>query len=220
MLALGVAGRGWTIITGSCNVKVAPCPSPALAACDGAAMHLDEMPDDREPEAEAAGLARRSGIRLAKALEDVRQEIGADADAGVADDDLDVRVDALEPHLDPAALRRELDGVGQQVPHDLLQPIGIARDRTDARIEDGLEAHALGVGGRLHGRHGVVDDAGSSTGCTSSRILPETIRDTSSTSSMICVSQRALRSIVSSRAWPSRPSACRRAATANSRGSR
>ena len=60
-----------------------------------------------------------------------------------------------------------------------------------------LDAHALGVGRRLHGGDGVVDDAGSSTGCTSSRILPETMRDTSSTSSTICVSQRALRSSVS-----------------------
>ena len=39
--------------------------------------------------------------------------------------------------------------------------------------------------------------SGSSTGCTSSRILPETIRDTSSTSSTICVSHVALRSSVS-----------------------
>ena len=39
--------------------------------------------------------------------------------------------------------------------------------------------------------------SGSSTGWTSRRILPETIRDTSSTSSMIWVSQLALRSMVS-----------------------
>ena len=38
---------------------------------------------------------------------------------------------------------------------------------------------------------------GSWTGWTSRRILPETIRDTSSTSSMIWVSQLALRSTVS-----------------------
>ena len=38
---------------------------------------------------------------------------------------------------------------------------------------------------------------GSSTGCTSRRILPDTIRETSSTSSTICVSHVAFRSSVS-----------------------
>ena len=38
-------------------------------------MHLDDVPDDREPEAEPAGLARRSGVGLPEALEDERQEI-------------------------------------------------------------------------------------------------------------------------------------------------
>ena len=39
--------------------------------------------------------------------------------------------------------------------------------------------------------------SGSSTGCTSKRILPDTIRETSSTSSTICVSHVAFRSSVS-----------------------
>ena len=62
-------------------------------------MHFDEVAHDRQAEAEAAGLARRSGVGLPEPIEHERQEILADADAGVADDDLDVRVDALEPHL-------------------------------------------------------------------------------------------------------------------------
>jgi hypothetical protein len=40
--------------------------------------------------------------------------------AGVADDDLDVRVDALKAELHTPALGRELDRVGKQVPDDLL----------------------------------------------------------------------------------------------------
>ena len=51
---------------------------------------------------------RDAGVRLAEPLEDVRQELRRDADAGVADDDFDVRVDALEPHLHLAAAVREL----------------------------------------------------------------------------------------------------------------
>ncbi len=76
----------------------------------------------------------------------------------VADGHFDVRVDALQPDLDTAAAAGELDGVGQQVPQHLPQTIGVARDRPDAGIEDGLDADALGVGGRLHRRDRVVDD--------------------------------------------------------------
>ena len=124
----------------------------------GAAVHLDQVADDRQAQPEAAGLPRRAGVGLPEALEHVGQEVGRDADAGVADRHLDVRVDALQPDLDTAAAAGELDGVGQQVPQHLLQPIGVARDRPDAGIEDGLDAHALGVGGRLHRRDRVVDD--------------------------------------------------------------
>ena len=41
----------------------------------------------------------------------------------------------FEAHLDAAAGRRELDGVGDQVPHDLLQPIRIAGDGAERRVE-------------------------------------------------------------------------------------
>ena len=174
---------------------------------DRAAVQLDDVADDRQAQAEAAGLARRAGVGLAEPLEHERQELRLNADAGVADDDLDVRVDALEPHLHAAALRRELDGVRQQVPDHLLQAIGIAGDRADARIEQRLHPHALRVGGRAaRSATALSTTPGSSTGWTSSRILPETMRDTSSTSSTICVSQRELRSTrLERRARPARP---------------
>ena len=128
--------------------------------------------------------------------------------AGIADDHLDVRVDALEPHLHPAALGRELHGVRHQVPQDLLQAIGIARHWPDARIERRSAARtpfASAAGCTVVDR--VVDTtAGRSTACTFRRILPETMRETSSTSSTIWVSELALRSSVSN----ARASASRR----------
>ena len=77
----------------------------------------------------------------------------------------------------------------QQVPDDLLQPLGIARNRAGIRIEHGLEPDALRVGRGPHRLDRVLDDAAAaSTGCTSSRSLPEMMRETSSTSSTIWVS--------------------------------
>jgi hypothetical protein len=53
-------------------------------------MRFDDVPDDREAQAEAAN--GRRGVRFATAerLEDMRQKIGRDPRACVADDDLDV----------------------------------------------------------------------------------------------------------------------------------
>ena len=91
-----------------------------------AAVHLDDVADDGEAQPETAGLSRRASVGLAKALEHMRQEIRPDADARVADDDLDVRVHAFEAHLHAAVLRRELHRVRHEIPDDLLQTTWIA----------------------------------------------------------------------------------------------
>jgi hypothetical protein len=87
-----------------------------------------QLLDDGQAQAQAVVPPRRAGVGLAEAVEDVGEEFGLDADAGVGDADLDVRVDPLEEHLHPAALGREFDGVGEEVPDDLLQAIGIGDD--------------------------------------------------------------------------------------------
>jgi RimJ/RimL family protein N-acetyltransferase/CheY-like chemotaxis protein len=74
-------------------------------------------------------LIHPDNLGLPEALEDVREELRGDALAGVADEDLDVRVDPLEAHLHPPAARRELDRVRHEIPRDLLQAIRVARDR-------------------------------------------------------------------------------------------
>ena len=86
------------------TVKVAPCPSPALSARDRPAVQLDQVAHDGEAEAEAAVRRVVVGVGLPEAVEDVGQELRPDALARVADRDLDVRVDALQPDLHaPAA---------------------------------------------------------------------------------------------------------------------
>ena len=113
-------------------------------------MELDELLDDGEAQAEAAVHARRRGVLLPEALEHVREKIGPDADAGVRHADLDVGVDALEPDLHPPAAGRELDGVRQQVPDDLLQAVRIAGDRPGRGIEPLVDADALRLRRRPH----------------------------------------------------------------------
>src|SRR5262245_42653368 len=72
----------------------------------GAAVKLGEMADERQPDAEPALGARAAALALPEPVEDERQELPIDADAGVADHDLQVRLDALKRDLDPASLRR------------------------------------------------------------------------------------------------------------------
>src|SRR5258705_12012543 len=96
---------------------------PSAYHWNRSAMKLDEVADDRETEADAAVRAGRAAVRLAKALEDVRQEIGRDADARIADDDFDVRVDALDADLHDPLFRCELHGGRNEVPHHLLQAV-------------------------------------------------------------------------------------------------
>src|SRR6185503_14066597 len=89
---------------------------------DRSTVKLDEVTHDRQPEAEPAIWPRRPGLGLAEALEDVRQEGSLDADAGVGDEEIDgaVALDPAQSHRHHAAARRELDRVGEQVPHHLL----------------------------------------------------------------------------------------------------
>jgi hypothetical protein len=54
-----------------------------------AAMRFDEFADDREAEAQAAVRPGGRVVRLPEAIEDVRQQLGRDARARVADADLD-----------------------------------------------------------------------------------------------------------------------------------
>ena len=73
------------------------------------------MAHDREAETEAPLGTRLGGVVLAKALEEVGQELPANADAGVLDDDLHLETTLFQPHLDLTARGGELDRVDEQV---------------------------------------------------------------------------------------------------------
>src|SRR6188508_2287152 len=104
--------------------------SAAFALALGAhpsTVQLDQMAHDRKAQPEAAMGSRRRAVALTKALEDVRQKILTDTFAIVTDAQLGLHPFALQVDLDLAALGRELDRVGEQVPDNLLQARGISR---------------------------------------------------------------------------------------------
>jgi hypothetical protein len=66
---------------------------------DRATMHLHDVAHNREPEPDARRRPLESGVRLAKPLEYMGQELATNPHACIADHDLNVRIDALDAHL-------------------------------------------------------------------------------------------------------------------------
>src|SRR5262249_35144228 len=113
---------------------------------DIASVKFDDGFRNREAHSQAALRACRSSFSLAEALEYERKKVRFDASAIVRNAYLDMRVHSIEYHLHAAALRREFDGIRQEVPHHLLQPLEIARHRTGMRVEYGLNPDVAGFG--------------------------------------------------------------------------
>ena len=103
---------------------------------DAAPVELDQVADDGEPETEAAAPPRRGAVGLAERLEDVWQEARRDALAGVGDANLRLAAGLNDVHVDAPAGRGELDGVREEVPHHLLEAVGVAEDGDRRRRPD------------------------------------------------------------------------------------
>src|SRR5439155_12031954 len=63
---------------------------------DGAALQLDQVQDDVEAEAQPTSGSRERAVGLPESIESVRQELRADPDAIVRDDDLRLAIDAAD----------------------------------------------------------------------------------------------------------------------------
>ena len=140
-------------------MKVLPCPwtlasliSPPSSTASSRLM--------ARPEAGAAVLARGAGVGLLEGLEDEPLLLRRDADAGVLDGEghdllglAEHRVvgapalrGEIDAHVD-VAVGGELDGVGQQVLEDLLQPLRVAvHDARQVLGELHVERQVLGLG--------------------------------------------------------------------------
>src|SRR5262249_52325707 len=109
---------------------------------------LDDRPGDGQAEAKATEPADVTGLALGEGVEDAGQQPRLDADAVVdaADDQLGTVGAGGRPVVgsdqDRAAGGRELDGVLDEVPEDLLEPGGVALDVVGLGVEVQDEAVA------------------------------------------------------------------------------
>ena len=127
---------------------------------DLAAHQLDELAGDREAEPGAAALARHRRLDLGEALEQEALRLLRDADAGIADRDLEPAAGArqvAERDVDGAGLG-ELDRVADQVHQHLPQPRRVAEQGPRHLRADGRRHVDVAVGGA--GRHQCDDVAG------------------------------------------------------------
>src|SRR6266542_5932597 len=105
---------------------------------DLASVHLDDLLNDREPEASPRDRLPRAAAHPAEPLEDVPDLVLRDADAGVAD--AHERKAALDPARegDGAALGRVLDRIVDDVADDLEQAVAVGDHDRQPRVEVGL----------------------------------------------------------------------------------
>jgi hypothetical protein len=128
---LGVVrgGRGPRGVEAQREPEPAAAPRRAFDA-DRPAHQLHKLLRDRKAEAGTAELARGGAVRLAEALKEPVERLGRDADAGVADLDTQlaraVPADRMVERDAHASVRRELDGVADDVRQHLAEPGRVA----------------------------------------------------------------------------------------------
>ena len=121
-------------------------------------MCLDEVAHDGEAETEAAVGPGLPSVLLAEAVEDVGQEIGLDAHAGVGHTDSPSPLGRVDGHGNASPFGSELDGVGQQVRDHLLQPHRVTRYGRQRLIELDLKLQVFLLGGGANRVDGSLDD--------------------------------------------------------------
>src|SRR5581483_3135076 len=90
-----------------------------------AAMQADEAFDDRQAEARAFMAALIGLAGLKERIADPFEIVGRDADAVVAHPQYEARAFNGRGHRDLAATLGELEGVGNEIDHDLLERAGV-----------------------------------------------------------------------------------------------
>ena len=95
---------------------------------DAAAVGLDDVLDDGEAEAGAAGFTGAGLVHTVESLEDAVEVLGGDAGAEVLDSELDGIFSELRADADTLARASVFEGVFNQVSEDLVHGIGIGHD--------------------------------------------------------------------------------------------
>src|SRR4029453_3455332 len=115
------------------------------------------MAHDGQAQAETAVPPGRRAVGLLESSKNVRQKFRPDPLAGVAYGDSSISAFRFQPRLDVPAAGRVFDGIGEQIPNDLLQAAGISRDRPPCGTEDESQVYSLRLSRRAHSLQGSLD---------------------------------------------------------------
>src|SRR5215831_20280076 len=129
------------------HLALHPDPSP---------MQLNELPGQGQPEPGPLDLLVRHA-HLPELLEDRLLILWRDAHTGVGDGNLGHAVVHRGAYVDPAALWRELEGVGEQVQEDLLHLALIAPDHAHAVVDGPPEGDPSPARSLANEDQGIVD---------------------------------------------------------------
>ena len=83
-------------------------------------VQVDDILDQRQSDAQAARAPAGAGVNLPEHLEDTGHVDRVHANAIIRDGDDGHAFLGLQAYIDPSFWRSELDGVGDEVPNDLL----------------------------------------------------------------------------------------------------
>jgi hypothetical protein len=120
--------------------RCAGLPHSLKSNLSGSRCETGRRPQDtirgRHPQLEATELASRRTVGLGEAFESPRQKLGRDAGTRIGNADRKVAVALLYADADLTARGSELNRIGQQIPDDLLDAIGIAVELEAERRSD------------------------------------------------------------------------------------
>jgi hypothetical protein len=108
-------------------------------------VQINEVTDNCQPQPETSLRPGRRAVSLAKAIENKRQKLGLDADAGVGYRHAHLSALILNVYTDPSLLGSEFGGVAEKIPEDLLQTVWVAHHRTGEGTEIHLNVDLLGL---------------------------------------------------------------------------
>jgi hypothetical protein len=113
---------------------------------DGPAVQADQFLNERQTDAGSLVRARARTTHTVKTLEHVRQLIWTDANPAIANRQMNDVVSPRERELN-APLERKLEGVGQQVEHDLFPHRSVDVHRHVQRRTVDIELQSRGFNG-------------------------------------------------------------------------
>ena len=121
--------------------ELRPLAQPVALGLDGPAVHLDEVPHERQADAQPALRPAVGRVRLDEQVEDPGQHLRRDADARVAHAEHSLTALLFDGQTDAAVRLGVLGGVGQEVTDHLRQADRVRLQQERPIGQDHSELH-------------------------------------------------------------------------------